>query len=514
MISTTDRKTILEQYRELLFDESKSAGGIPGGIFFPENETDLAEVMRESEKARINIRMIGNHTGTTGGSVPQDDEWAVSFQKMNRILQVSQLSDGTLTLKCEPGITIQSISHFLGTPHDWPYRVSGAELLTNNSHFYAPDPTETNAQLGGTIAANASGARSFLYGATRSSVQALSLVTVSGDTFSIERGKIFFPRDGTIIHTDLKRLISIPPFTFQSPLIKNSSGIFSSSPMDLIDLFIGCEGTLAAFSSITVKLHEKADFIAGCSFFTSRDNAFNFADFLRAETHVASIEFFDSSAIEFIDKYRSAGTFSIPEFPLGAACAVMWEFMETEDENFEACADRWETALNKCGSSFSDTWSGVSHGELERLRQFRHALPESVNSLIASFKLNCPSIRKIGTDTALPPDKFRQVYNQYISLIIDSRLAHAAFGHLGDFHIHINLLPQNADELKVALEVYDRIMEITVANGGTVSAEHGIGRLKKKYLLLMSGKDAVNQMKMIKSCFDPQNRLNRGVMFD
>ena len=86
-------------------------------------------------------------------------------------------------------------------------------------------------------------------------------------------------------------------------------------------------------------------------------------------------------------------------------------------------------------------------------------------------------------------------------------------GHLGDYHIHINLLPSNEDELKTALDVYDSMMELTVKNGGTISAEHGIGKLKCKYLEKMYGKAAIDEMKTIKRAIDPQWRLNRRTIF-
>jgi len=511
MIESFDRETILQKYSDLLIDESKSDGGIPSKVFFPENDFDLCAIMKQSEEEHARIRLIGNHTGTTGGSIPLDNEWAVSFSRMNRILGISRLSDGTMVMRCEPGISLQSIKQFLEAPKSWPY-VKGQELLASDSYFYMPDPTETSAQLGGSVATNASGARSFRFGATRNSIHSLSLVTVSGETFTVTRGTEFNPHDGISIITDQQTVKRISPFTFNSPSIKNSSGLFSSSPMDLIDLFIGSEGILCAFSSVTIKLHRQMPFIGGCSFFTSRESAFRFAEFLRNDYQVASIEFFDESALEFIDRYRDRASAAFPDFPQESTQAILWEFIDRKPSLFESRFDSWESALGTCGSSFSQTWSGIEPEEIERLRRFRHALPETVNSVVASYKRSWPSIRKIGTDTALPADCFYEVYNKYLSLINDSRIGYAAFGHLGDYHIHINLLPSNAEELKRALEIYDLIMTITIENCGTISAEHGIGKLKKKYLEKMYGSEVIDQMKMIKKSFDPQLRLNCGVM--
>jgi D-lactate dehydrogenase (cytochrome) len=104
--------------------------------------------------------------------------------------------------------------------------------------------------------------------------------------------------------------------------------------MDPIDLFIGSEGTLGIFSSITIKLEKAFGIIAGCTFFKSLENAFLFADFLRRENGVISIEFFDESALKFIDGYRNRMAEPIPDFPDSCAHAILWEFAESEPGSF------------------------------------------------------------------------------------------------------------------------------------------------------------------------------------
>ena len=509
-----NQEIIQEQCAALLSDESKTTGGIPSKVFFPESVDDLRTIMISASNEHQRIRFIGNHTGTTGGAVPLDNEWALSFSRMNRILSVTRTANDEIILICEPGITLSSINQFLQEPSSWPDHVPGREHLSRSSHFYAPDPTETEAQLGGTVATNASGARSLRFGATRNSIHSLSIVTASGDTFTIDRSVQILPEKGFCIVTDQKNNITIPPFTFKSLSIKNASGFYAQSPMDCIDLFIGSEGLLGAFSSISIKLQKSMQIVAGCSFFTSRESAFGFADFLRNENQIVSLELFDSSALQFIGHYRKQFPESLPQFPAGASQAILWEFADNTPQSFESRFDLWESILDKYGSSFERTWSGVDPHEIDRLKKFRHALPETVNSMIASYKRTCPSIRKIGTDTALPEDRFLSVYNKYLSLITESNLAHAAFGHLGDYHIHINLLPSNEFELKQALDIYDQMMSLTIENNGSVSAEHGIGKVKKKYLIKMYGDAIISQMNAIKKAFDPEWRLNFGTMLD
>ncbi|NLP01143.1 MAG: FAD-binding oxidoreductase [Fibrobacter sp.] len=513
MLIIDGQNIIKERYSDLLVDESKSSGGIPSKIFFPENTDDLLSIISKSSRLNQPLRLIGSHTGTSAGAVPDDNEWVISFSRMNHIESVAINSEGEIILKCEPGVTIDGISEFLSDPGSFLYKIPGQQFLSPGSHFYPPDPTETTAQLGGTVATNASGARSFRFGATRCSIYALSIITPNAETFTLTRGITVNPHKGFEIITNQGSKVVIPPFSYQSPQTKNAAGYYSRAPMDPIDLFIGSEGTLGIFSSITIKLKKAFGIIAGCTFFKSLENAFLFTDFLRRENGVISIEFFDESALKFIDGYRNRMAEPIPDFPDSCTHAILWEFAESEPGSFQNKFESWESFLNSCDSSFDNTWSGMEPAEIERLKRFRHTLPESINSTVSSFKNNCPSIRKIGTDTALPAHCFASVYQEYLSLIKENNLHYAAFGHLGDYHIHINLLPSNEDELKTALDVYDSMMELTVKNGGTISAEHGIGKLKCKYLEKMYGKAAIDEMKTIKRAIDPQWRLNRGTIF-
>ena len=513
MRTVTGKIDILNQCSDLLIDESQMSGGIPSSVFFPENQKDLRSIILRAADEQQQITFIGGHTGTTGGATPVDNCWAVSFARMKRIQKVIRDSAGIPILVCEPGITLAEIEGFLKNPDLWPYTVPGCELFCDQSYCYLPDPTEMTAQLGGTVATNASGARSFRFGSTRDFVQLLSMITPSGDTFTVERGTSVIPSKGILIKTDQNKVISLDPFTFESLQLKNASGFFSKSPMDLIDLFIGSEGTLVAFSSIGIKLHKKMTYVSGCTFFSSQETTFSFADFLREDPQVVSIELFDHSALQFIEKYRERFPESIPAFPPNTSHAIFWEFIERKPTSFESRFALWEVELHRCKSSFDNTWSGIEPREIDRLKRFRHALPEMVNATVVAYKKQCNSIRKIGTDTALPEKNFTAVYNEYISLISNKKLTFAAFGHLGNFHIHINLLPSNEQELQDSLDVYDKMMTLTVANQGTISAEHGIGKIKKKYLERMYGTEVIMQMKKIKSAFDPQWRFNPGTLF-
>jgi D-lactate dehydrogenase (cytochrome) len=505
--------TIRRELPDILHDESRFESGVPSCVCFPESLADLQGIFREVSSERRGVTLVGGQTGTTGGAVPEEGNWAIAFSSMKRILGVSFDAEKPPVVLCEPGITLEELERFLRAPREWPYPVAGSDDLPPGGFFYPPDPTEMTAQLGGTVATNASGARSFRFGPPRVHVDSLLLVFASGDTVTVKRRKGEKPDEGRTLVTDQGVQFAIPPLPYMSSRIKNASGYFSRPDREPIDLFIGSEGTLATFAAVGVRVQPAVNILAGLSFFTSSGAAFDFADFLREETQIAAIEFFDGSSLRFLDRYRHRVPGSFPSFPKGAGSAVLWEFLEGSPETWESRMDKWEAALARCGASLEETWSGFEEAEKERLRRFRHALPETVNGVIAENKRSCKEIRKIGTDSALPADRFRVVYESMTRMIEKSGLASAAWGHLGDHHIHVNLIPSTGKELSAALDIYDECMSLAVENGGTVSAEHGIGKIKKKYLQKMYGREAVEAMRAVKTAFDPAGILNPGNLF-
>jgi D-lactate dehydrogenase (cytochrome) len=284
--------------------------------------------------------------------------------------------------------------------------------------------------------------------------------------------------------------------------------------MDLTDLFIGSEGTLGIFSSIGVRLMQKPEFAAGLSFFPSRNAAFGFASFLRGQPPVLSIEYFDQSALAFLESKKKDLPFDLPETAPDKQNAVYWEYREENSGQFEAQMDKWEESLKEHGSSFENTWSGFEPKETEKLKAIRHGIPEAINSVIARYKRDFPVLRKVSTDTALPSREFDRVFSWSVGNIAASGLEYAVFGHLGDYHLHINIVPRNLQEFTQAKKLYEDLMSNAISAGGTVSGEHGIGKLKTVFLKMMYGEKAIAEMTAIKTAFDPDWLLNRGNLFD
>jgi len=507
------REAVLSNCAGMLCDESRFSLGVPAAVYYPENTDDVRAVMRIAQASQTPLTIMGGRTGITAGCVPDEGCLAIAFTSMQRILRVDLRPGMPPVLVCQPGVTLESIDRFLLDPLSWPYGVAGAHQLKPGAWFYPPDPTETSAQLGGTVATNASGARSFRFGATRRHIHSLGIALAGGDTLSIERGRVFFKDGACRFSSDQGTAFNLPAMRFTPIGLKNAAGFFHAAGMDLIDLFIGSEGTLGIFTEIGIKLTPRRPCIAGLSFFDSRAAAFAFADFLRLRSDIAAIEFFDDTALRLIEEGSDGISLKIPTLPSGARSAVYWESCENSGKRFDDELDAWEETLASCGSSFDMTWSGFDEAERRRLKSFRHAVPELVNKKIALYQRTAPSIRKVSTDAAVPPQAFQAFFDTTLSRIEKTGVDCVIFGHLGDYHLHFNMLPRDDAQMKQALEMYSRIMDDAVASGGTVSAEHGIGKLKIPYFERMYGAGAVAQMRAIKKSLDPQWLLNRGTLF-
>jgi len=169
--------------------------------------------------------------------------------------------------------------------------------------------------------------------------------------------------------------------------------------------------------------------------------------------------------------------------------------------------------LASCGGHADDTWVAYDAPSLEKLKAFRHAVPEQVNAIITERKQGCPGLTKLGTDLSVPDDKLNAVMSLYRGDLNAAGLEHVIFGHIGNNHVHVNILPRDMAEYAAGKALYRKWAEQVVAWGGSVSAEHGIGRLKKELLAVMYGPENIAAMRQLKACFDPDNRLNPGRLF-
>jgi len=169
----------------------------------------------------------------------------------------------------------------------------------------------------------------------------------------------------------------------------------------------------------------------------------------------------------------------------------------------------WEDRLADAGALLDASWFSTSAKDRERFRRFRHSLPELVIETVSKR-----GFLKMGTDYAVPVNRNREML-AYYRLRLDAELPgqYVAYGHIGDAHVHVNMLPANSAQVKTAGALMKEFAAKAVELGGTVSAEHGLGKSKAGLLSLQYAPEQIEAMKAVKRRLDPQWLLGRGTLF-
>ena len=507
----------LENFETYLNDESNMVKGTADEIYFPTSEKEICDLLKKLSIKKCPVTISGARTGIVGGAVPNGG-FILSTDKMNKILAIEKKED-EFFLWTEPGVKLSDLQLMIETKN-LPLEPGKLKEFKNDPlhYFYPPDPTEDSASIGGTVATNASGARSLYYGPTRNYIKQLRIALSNGTILDIERGKNFSSDEGKITIIDTKGgMIKCRIPSYQTPDIKCSSGYFIKKNMDLIDLFIGSEGTLGVICALKIALKIKPEFIlSGLSFFTSQSDAISFVQACRnLDSHSPlSLEYFDKKCLLLIESARESNQIvkNIPLIPKSANSAIFWEFPYKKNK-IESLFEIIETLLIHNNSSMDDTWSGLDKNEKATLKQFRHLIPELINLKITTLKKNCPSITKIGTDFAVPNECLNKLIKIYNNVLSKCNLEYVIFGHIGENNLHLNFLPKSQDELSVAKNIVILLATEVMALNGTIAAEHGIGKLKHYLLKIQYNKNKIQEMARLKSSIDPSSILGRGNIF-
>jgi D-lactate dehydrogenase (cytochrome) len=310
---------------------------------------------------------------------------------------------------------------------------------------------------------------------------------------------------------------------YRMPALKNAAGYHARDDMELIDLFIGSEGTLGVITEIEVALIPEPAAIWGIVAFLPDDGSVvRFVEATRGDRGgrergpLAAVEYFDGQALRFLERQRRTVEAFATLPPLGdrAGSAVYLEYHGDDESAVEEAVGRMGDELARCGGRDDDTWLATRPAEVARLRDFRHALPEAVNLAIDERRRIDPSLAKLGTDMAVPDPHLGPILARYDEDLGAAGLAHVKFGHIGDSHVHVNIIPESRRDYDAGRELYRRWAGTVVRLGGTISAEHGVGKLKRELLATMYGDAGIREMRDVKRCFDPGFLLGRGTMFD
>jgi FAD/FMN-containing dehydrogenase len=441
-------------------EDASNLRGHAERLIVPADESELAAALRAASASQTAVTIAGAGTGVTGGRVPFGG-WVVSLERFTR-------------LEVHPG-----------------YAVCGAGVLLRDLHaaaqaagqFYPPDPTETGAAIGGNIATNASGSRSFQYGATRRWVQSLRVALADGTVREFARGEAIDFDPGEV---------PLPDVT------KNTAGYLLRPGMDWVDLFCGSEGTLGVITEARVGLlpAPKA-LLAGVVFFASDVAAVDAVEVWPRSLRM--LEYMDEHSLELLrTRY--------PEMPRAAKAALLIE-QELESEDSPE-VDRWIERIESSGALAEDSWFAATAADRERFRRFRHALPELVNDTVRRS-----GALKMNTDYAVPLSQNREMLERYRRMLeAEFPGRYVIFGHIGDAHVHVNLFSDAANP-QAAANVLTRLAREAVQLGGTVSAEHGLGKRKAHLLELQYTPEQIEAMRAVKRRLDPHGILGRGTLF-
>lgn len=520
-----------DDFNEFLRDESRRTGSA-SSISFPRTADDVRDALRAAADRGETVTIQGARTGITGGATP-DGGHILNLSRMNRITGLRHDSpSGQLLLRVQPGALLSDVNARLA---DLAFDTDGwdgesvaalAALRDAGPRMFTPDPTETSASIGGMVACNASGARSFHYGPVRSHVEAVQVVLADGRGVTLRRGVQRAESRRFTLALDGGGELSGELPSYDAPVVKNAAGYYVTPDMDLLDLFIGMEGTLGVVTEVELRLLPKPPSMWGVmAFMPDEAAAVMLIRALRGENidggksapdpAPVAIEFFNSAALALLrnQKASNAAFAEIPELPRSYHTAVYAEFHGPDEDTITDAVMAASEAMVALGGDEDATWVADSEREMERLKFFRHAVPESVNLLIDGRRREHPSLTKLGTDMSVPDRSLSDVLSMYNDDLAAAGLESVIFGHAGDNHVHVNILPRDEQEYARGKELYLSWARRVVEMGGSVSAEHGIGKLKTDFLRVMYGEQGIDEMRALKRVFDPDGLLNRGNLF-
>ncbi len=447
--------------------DSSNYPGYAEALIRPKTTQEVSEILKEANSKKIPVTTIGNRSSLTGSAAP-DGGWILDTSLMNKILDINHKEMFCIS---EPGLMLV----------DFKRTIFDQEL------FYPPDPTsEKECFFGGSIATNASGARTFKYGSTKKYVRAIEVVLANGDILNIRRPQIE----------------------------KNTFGYLPFQSM--VDIFVGSEGTLGVITKTEVDLLKKPEgFLGGMAFFKSLHECLDFVVNVRKELLLPNpsispraCELFDVHGINII---KPDSPFKIPE---NAKASIFFEqeYSPNGDNNFEKNLNAWLSFLEKNKALTDDTIIAEQPKQQEELRRLRHKIPSTLFEEGGFHVKNGGG--KVSTDWSVPISRIHEIINYAQDLAVSAKLEEPViYGHIGNGHPHYNFIAKDSKEKEQILSVVHKTCQKVVSMGGTIAAEHGIGKVKKSFVKYQYPESIINAMKAMKNSFDPNGILAPGNIF-
>ncbi len=469
-------------------EDSSNLKGEAFAVYIPESVAELKELVEKLVREREEITLSGARTGVVGGAVPLRGV-VISLEKLSKVEKIYKDKDKFL-VKVEPGVNFLDF----------------CKKIEEEGFWFPSLPTEPTAFIGGSIATCAGGKNTFKYGSIRRWVKGLKILLTTGDVLNLKRGERFFNKRSISINLNKKETALKLP-SYQTPQLKCSSGYFVRENMDLIDLFIGQEGTLGIILEAQIQIIKKEkEIFGGLIFFKEENKLFEFVERMRAvslltrlnaskEIDALCLEFFDENSLNILKE-------KFPQIPKGSKAGVYFE-QEYYKENFEFLLEKWIEFIQRYDVDLDKVWIAQTQKEKDRLFEFRHALPEAINTLYRRG-----NIYKLSTDIVVPFDKLFLMYRFYKDRLKDFKGRYFVFGHIGDANLHVNILPQSKEEIESAKRIIEEFYKYSISLGGMISGEHGIGKRRREYLKMRFGEKGIKEMANLKRILDPYCILN------
>jgi D-lactate dehydrogenase (cytochrome) len=502
-------------------DAAHFPGGMAVGVASPASEAEVASLVRDARQ----ILPIGAQSSLTGGATPNGD-LVLSTARLNHI--VAESAD---RVRVGAGVPLVELEAFLAA----------------SGRSYPPVPTFTGAFAGGMVATNAAGAATFKYGTTRDWVHALTIVLAGGDVLDVERGQTTADNDGYIeiapLSGDTRRL-RVPGYRMPD-VPKLSAGYFAAPGMDLIDLFIGSEGTLGVITEVTLRVLPVSP--ARCLAFVPFDDrraAIAFVTRMRDAARatwrtrdprgldVAAIEHMDARCVAVVreDGVDRALGVRIPDgtviallltLELDPAVTSAQVFDEIGRAREPGAPDtplvRFCRALEEAGV-LDDVEVAVpgDRAREQQLLSLREAVPAGVNARVGRARRQVDDrIAKTAADMIVPFERLDELMAIYDEEFGRRGLDAAIWGHISDGNLHPNVIPRSMADVESGRDAILAFGREAIRLGGSPLAEHGVGRnaVKQQLLEELYGRHGVEEMRAIKRVLDPEWKLAPGVLF-
>ena len=447
--------------------DSSDYPGHAEALIRPKSTQEVAEVLKEANSKKISVTPIGNRSSLTGSAAAAGG-WILDTSQMSKILEINHETKFAIS---EPGIMLSDFK----------------KTILDKGLFYAPDPTsEKECFFGGSVATNASGSRTFKYGSTRKYVRALEVVLATGEILNIRRPEIE------------KNTFGYLPF------------------QNMVDIFVGSEGTLGIITKAEVDLLNKPEnSFGGMAFFKTLKETLDFVVNIRRELTnqfpkitPRAVELFDHHGLNII---KPDSPFKIPE---NAQAAIFFEqeYLSSDKNTFEDILNNWLSFLEANKLLVEDTIIADRQKQQDELRRLRHKVPSTLFEEGGEFVKDGGG--KVSTDWSVPITKIHEIINYAQELATQSKIQEPViYGHIGNGHPHYNFIARNADEKKRILDVVHKTCQRVVSMRGTIAGEHGIGKVKKNLIGYQYPPSVVNVMKSLKFSLDPNGILAPGNLF-